>query len=131
MAATAKASFSSTEVHVFVAVPAGLLQQFFDGFHRRHHHPLRLDAADGLRDDARHRLLSEARGVFFAGDDHGRGAVIRAGRVAGGDRAVFLECGLQFRERFERGIFARRFVRLDDDGLALLLRNFDRARSAR
>ena len=57
MACTAKASLSSYEVDVLVAVPAGFLQNFFDGLDRRHHHPFGLDAADGLRDDARHGLL--------------------------------------------------------------------------
>ena len=48
------------EVDIFVAVPAGFCEQLFDRFDRRHHHPLGFDAADRLRDDARHRLLAEA-----------------------------------------------------------------------
>src|ERR1700740_620231 len=66
------------EVYVFVAVPARLLQQLFYGFDWRHHHPLRLDAADGLRDDASDGLFAEARGIFFTGDDHCRCPVVRS-----------------------------------------------------
>src|SRR5277367_1447922 len=114
------------EVHFFIAIPAGFLQQFFDRVHWGHHHPLRFDAADGLGDDARHGLFSEARSIFFAGDDHGRGAVIRSRRVPCRYGAVFLERGFQLGENFQRRILARRFVRLDDDWLTLFLRNFHR-----
>src|SRR5271169_6260811 len=114
------------EVYVLVAVPASFLQEFFHGVDRSHHHPFGFDAADGLRDDARHGLFAEARGIFFAGDDHGCGAVVRARRVPCRHGAVFLERGFQLGENFQRRILARRFVRLDDDGLALLLRNFHR-----
>src|SRR5882672_8725624 len=62
---------------------------------------LRLDAADGLRDDPRDGLLAEPCGVALAGDDERCGSVVGAGRIAGGDGAVFLECRLQLRERFE------------------------------
>src|SRR5690349_16676721 len=48
------------EIHILVAVPAGFCKQLFDRVHRGHHHPLGLDATDGLRDDARDRLLAEA-----------------------------------------------------------------------
>ncbi len=113
------------QIDVAIAIPPGFRQQLFDGFNRCHHHPFGLNAADGLRDDARHRLLAKPRGGAFAGDDQRRGAVIRAGGIAGGHRAVFFECGLEARERFERCVLARRFVRLDDDRLAFLLRDFD------
>src|ERR1700689_4421525 len=82
------------EVHVLVAIPAGFPEQLFYSLHGSHHHPLGFDAADGLRDDARARLLAKTRGVFFAGDDHGRSAVVRSRGVPCGHRAVFLECGL-------------------------------------
>ncbi len=113
------------QVDVFIAIPTRFLEQFFDGLHGRHHHPFRLDAADGLRDDARDRLFAEALRVAFAGDDDGRGAVVCAGGITCGDGAVFLECGAEFAEGFERSVFARRFVFADDDGRAFFLRNFD------
>src|SRR5207302_3961670 len=47
------------QINIFVAVPACLREELFDGLNGRHHHPLRLDAADGLRDDARDRLLAK------------------------------------------------------------------------
>src|SRR5579862_167939 len=113
------------EVDILVAIPAGFCEEFFDSFYRRHHHPFWLDATYGLRDDSRHRSLPETRGIFFAGDDDGGCTVIRAGRVPCRDGAILFECGLQLCERFERGVFAWRFVGLDDDGVALLLRDFD------
>src|SRR4029077_480550 len=113
------------EVDVLVAIPAGFLQQLFDGFYGRHHYPLWLDAAHGFRDDARHRSFAHALRVALAGDDEGRGAVVGARRVTCGDGAVFFEGGLELGERFERGVFARRFVFFHDDGIALFLRNLD------
>src|SRR6266568_1668215 len=44
---------------------------------------------------------------------------------ASSNRAVFLERGLELRERFEGSIFAGRFVIFDDEGIAFFLRNFD------
>src|ERR1043166_8726040 len=56
------------EINVLVAFPAGFLQKFFDRSDRRHHHPLRFDAADRLRDDASHWLFAEVCSVAFAGN---------------------------------------------------------------
>ena len=47
-------------------------------------------------------------------DERG-GAVVDAGRIAGGDRAVLLEGGLQGAERRDRGVRADRFVAIDDE----------------
>src|SRR6266571_1715075 len=113
------------EVHILVAVPAGFREQLLDGVHRRHHHPFGLNAADSLSHDARDRLLPEPRRISFAGDDERRRAVVRAGSIAGRHRAIFLERGFQLGQRFQRRVFARRLVVLDDDGLAFFLRNFD------
>ena len=113
------------EVNVFVAVPAGFREQLFYGVRRRHHHPLRLDAADGLGDDTRDRLLAEARRVAFAGDDQSGRAIVRAWSIACGHRAIFLESGLQLRERLQRSIFAGRFIVFDDSGIAFFLRHLD------
>src|SRR2546425_5404461 len=114
------------EVNVFFAIPAGFLEEFVDGVHGGHHDPLGLDAGDGLGDDAGERRLAKLFGDAFAGDDESGGAVVGAGSVAGGDGAVFLERGLELREGFERSVLAGRFIVLDDDGVPLFLRDFDR-----
>jgi len=49
--------------------PSGLPQQLFDGIHWRHHYPLGLDAADGLRHNACNRLLAEVLRNAFTGYD--------------------------------------------------------------
>src|SRR5689334_19903565 len=95
------------EIHILIAVPASFYEQLFDRVYRRHHHPFRLDAADGLGDDARDGLLAEARGVAFARNNQRSRAIVRAWRVARGYCAIFLECGLQLRECLERSVFAR------------------------
>ena len=130
IAATEKASFSSYEIDILVAIPAGFREELFDCLDGRHHHPFRLDAADGMRDDARHGRLAEARGVPFTGDDHGGGAVVCAGSVSSGNGAVFFEGRLEFSERFERGVLARRLVSLNDDWIALSSAGFLRGRFA-
>ena len=84
------------EIHILVAIPAGLPQQFLYGIDWRHHYPLGLDAADGLRDDAGHGLFAEALRVAFTGDHQSGGTIIGARSVAGSYRSVFLECRLQF-----------------------------------
>src|ERR1043166_343988 len=89
------------EINVLVAFPAGFLQKFFDRIDRRHHHPLRFDAADRLRDDASHWLFAEVCSVAFAGHDQRRRAVVGAGSISRGDRPVLFESGFQFCQRFE------------------------------
>ena len=42
-----------------VAVPPQFPEQFLNRLHRRHHHHRRLDPADGLPRDPRHRLFAE------------------------------------------------------------------------
>ena len=71
--------------------------------------------------------VSAERARAIRGHHHERrGAVVHAGRVAGGDRAVLLERRLQPAERLGRRVCANRFVAIDDERLALLLRNRDR-----
>ena len=53
------------EIHVVVAIPAGFCEDFLDGVNRSHHHPFGLDAADGLRDDARHGRACRVARRFF------------------------------------------------------------------
>src|SRR5260370_4338928 len=82
------------EIDVFVAVPAGFCQKFFDGIDRRHHYPFRFDAAHGLRDDASDGSFSQARRVAFAGDNQRGSTVVGSGGVSGSDCAIFFERGL-------------------------------------
>src|SRR5580700_894621 len=114
------------QVHVAVAFPACLFQDFFDGVDGRSHNPFGIDAAHGLRDDARHRSPAEARRGPLARDHQRRRAVIGARGVAGGHCAILLESRPQFAQGFERSILARRLVELYNYWIALLLRNLDR-----
>ena len=124
MAATEKASFSSYEVDVFLAVPAGFLEDYFDGVDgaiMTHLGSTPLTAWATMRAMG---VLPSRCARAFAGDDERRGAVIGARGVACGDGAVFFEGGLELGQSFKGSVFARRFVRLDHDGVALFLRDF-------
>ena len=57
-----------------------------------------------------------SRGAFCGHDDDGRGGIVDAGSVAGGDGAIFFERGLEGGEGFERGVCADAFVVRDDGG---------------
>ena len=94
--------------------------------HRRHRadaHHLRIDAGRHVRQDPRQRLRSQRLCFLGRRDDEGSGAVVDAGGVAGGHRAVLLERRLQ-RAEFLRGrSCSRELVRVDQDRLPFALRN--------
>src|SRR5438046_2430873 len=75
------------EVNVLIAGPACFREQFFDGIDRSHHHPLRFDATDSLRNDSSDRSLAKARGVPLTGDNQRGGAVVGSGSISRGDGA--------------------------------------------
>src|SRR5258708_6398871 len=81
------------EVNIFMAVPAGFGEEFFDGVYRRHHDPFGFDAANSLGNNSRDWLLAKYLRVPFARDDDGGGAVVSARGVADRDGAVFFEGG--------------------------------------
>ena len=109
---------------------AGQLEHLARRRRRAEAHDPRRDAGGRHADDARARRQAVLRRGAFAGDQQRAGAVVDAGRVAGGHRAVGPHDALQLRERLERGL-ARMLVLRDDDRLALLLRDRDRRRSRR
>ena len=82
------------EIYILV-FPTCLRPDFSHRTHRRHHHPGRVNAAGRLRNDSYERLRSKFLGVRSRGDDHGRGSVIYAGRVAGRNGAVLFKGRLQ------------------------------------
>ena len=112
------------QVHV-LGFPVELLEQHAHGVHGRHHHPLGLDAAHGLPHDARQGRLPQFAGLFERRHHQRRRAVIRAGSVAGGHRAIRLEGGPQLGERFQRSVRARGFVGRKLNGIAFLLLDGD------
>ena len=107
-------------------LPADLLGDAAHGFDRRHQHELRREAARRLADDARERRQAERLRAFGRHDDERGRAVVDAGRVARGHRAVLLERRLERRQRFGGRVGADRLVAIDDDRRALLLRDRDR-----
>jgi len=122
MAATAKASFSSTRSTSLSRSQPVLVSNFSTGVDRGHHHPLGFDAADGLRDDSRNRRFFQGATRFARWSQSKRRRRRWCRGVASGDGTVFFEGGLQFCERFDAGVFAGRFVVFDDDGVAFFLR---------
>src|SRR2546426_319176 len=56
-----------------------------------------------------------------------RAAVIDSRCIARGDGPVFFECRLQGAQRFDGGVGARRFIGIEEDGIAFALRNGNRS----
>src|SRR6266702_1182908 len=73
------------------------------------------DAGLAPRRDAAEHLLAFLGGLLGGHQHHHAGAVIDAGRAAGGNRAVLLEGGLQLGHRFDGGAMTRIFVGGHDD----------------
>ena len=96
--------------------PAGAGEDFLNAGDGSEHDPAGSDAAGGLRADGGERREVEFAGAFGGHEDDGGGCVVDAGRVAGGDGAIFLEGGLEGGERFERGVGADAFVVREDGG---------------
>src|SRR6185369_12381736 len=79
------------------------------------------------RNYANHGSSAQVFRALGAGDNQGSGAIVYAGSVACRDRAIFLECGFQSTQAFNRGVFAWRFILVEDHvGLTFFLRwNFN------
>src|SRR6185503_3790068 len=77
-------------------------------------------------DDARERRETERLRALGRHDDERGRAVVDAGRVAGGYRPILLERRLERGERVDGRVGANRFVAIDDNRVAFLLRNHDR-----
>jgi len=115
---------SSTRSTFFIAIPAGLGQQFstaWTGAIITHFGSIPLTACATMR--AIGCLPSRAALRSLVTISAAAPSLVPG--VAGRHRAVFLECRLQFRQRFHRRILARRFVVLDHQRLAFFLRNLD------
>src|SRR4051812_39984546 len=83
-------------------------------------HDARLDAGARGRQDFRDRLLAVFLAPLFAADQQRRRAVVHAGSIAGRHHAAF-EQGLQFLERFDRGVTSRVLIRLEYFGRRIFL----------
>ena len=106
---------------------AGPLQRLARGRDRADAHDRRIDAGDGRRDDPGHRPQAELAGpVRLDQQDRGR-AVVDARAVAGRDRAALgSEGGPQAGQRLDGRVGARMLVAIDDERVALPLRDADR-----
>ena len=102
---------------------AGALQHLARGRHRADAHDARLDAGGGHGDDAGLRRQALRRRRRLGGDDQRRGAVVDARGVAGGDGEVGAVDALELGQRLDGGARARMLVAVDDDRVALLLRD--------
>ncbi len=98
-----------------VDAPSRQLQRFLRGRDRARAHDRRVDADGGPGDDARQRLDAAFLGALGRHQNDCRGAVIDAGGIAGGDRAVLLESGPKSGQRFDRGVRLRMLVGIDHD----------------
>src|SRR2546422_9668326 len=103
------------EINMLV-LPSGLLPDLADCSHRRHHHPLGINATSGLSDDANHRLCTKLLCACSTGDDDRCRAVIHAWSIARSYCPVFLECGFKRTQQFSRSVLTRRFVLIEDHG---------------
>ena len=112
------------DVHV-VDLEAEALEQLLRRRRRADAHDPRRNAGDGGAEDPGARGQAVALGRLLAGDDQRGGAVVDARGVAGGDAAVLADDGLQRRQFVEAGQ-ARMLVLVDDQRVALALRDGDR-----
>ena len=126
-ACAAKASLASIRSRSSTFQPA-FLQRRARGRDRAGAHDRRIDAGVRPRDDARERRLAALGGLARRHQHHRGGAVIDAGGVGGGHRAVLVEGRAQLGDRVERGAGLRIFVGVDDD-VALAALDRDRRRS--
>src|SRR6516162_9780831 len=96
-------------------IPAGLLERRTRRRYRASAHDFRVDA--GLRPghDARQRHLAELGRFARLHQYHRGGAVIDAGRIAGGYSAFLVESGPQFADRIKRRAVLGIFVGVDND----------------
>ena len=76
-------------------LPAGPVERLPHRRYRTQSEHARLDGADAIGDQARHRLQAFLLGPGPVGHDHGRSAGVEARRVAGRDRAVLAKGGLE------------------------------------
>ena len=98
---------------------AGLFEHGPDRRDRAEAHDLGADRGDRGRDDPRPRLEAQRVGLLLRHDQDRRGAVVERAGVAGGDRTVGFEGGLERRELLDgragpRPVVARDGVRGDD-----------------
>ena len=107
-------------------LPAGLVQAAAGGGDRADAHDRRVDAGVGIGGDPRQYRQAEGLGLVGAHQQHGGGAVVEAGGVAGGDAAVLLERRLELAQGFGRGAGARLLVAGEADRLALARGDQDR-----
>ena len=89
------------------------LEQLADGRNRADAHDPRVDARRGGADERAERVGAQLARRLLARDHERRGAVVDAARIAGRDRAVLAERGLQAGERLGGRLRAR--VLVDDD----------------
>src|SRR5690606_20673265 len=87
-------------------------------------HDARLDAGGGHAEDPGHRLEAVFLHCVGTGDQHGGGAVVDAGGVAGGNAAVFTEGGGQCGQ-FLQGGGAGMLVGVENQRLLLATRDLD------
>ena len=89
-----------------------------EGFGNRHHrtdaHDFRRHAGRGEADEAGLRLQAEFSRFGRGHHERRRGAIAGLRGIARRHRAVRMKDGLQFGQRFERGIGARAFVFIED-----------------
>ena len=127
-ACAANASLISIRSRSFGFQPARARQRLRRR-HRAHAHVRRIDARPRRSLDARERLQAELLRLLRRHHDHRGGAVVDAGGIAGGHRAVLVERGLQACQRLERRAVARELVVVEDDRVAFALTGSRPARS--
>src|SRR5439155_1593135 len=102
------------------------LERLLRGRPRAHAHDRRIDAHSRVGADGGQRRQPELLRLAVRHDDHRGAAVVDARGVAGSDRAVLLEGGLESREPLRGGVAAWVLVGVEAERLALLGGDLDR-----
>ena len=101
------------------------VDQLSDGFDRRHHHQRRLDAADGLTNDSRHRFFAERGRALGRRHHYAAAPSLTPGALPAVTVPSFLNAGLRARSASIDSIGARRFVGIEQHRIAFALGNRD------
>ncbi len=105
--------------------PARFVQTAAGGRYRRDAHDCRVDTSIGVGLDRRQHRQTEGLGLVCAHQQYRRGAVVEAGGIAGGNRAILLERRLEFGQRLGGRAGSRLLVGVEAQWLAFALRNLD------
>ena len=109
------------QIHIG-GVPAGALQGLARRGHGAHAHSRRVQTTRAKCGNARQRLKAQRSGLLGTHHHHSSGTIVQTRCVAGGHTACLVKSGAQACQRIGIGLAVEILVHIEQDGVALLLR---------